>query len=151
MFGVIYSFDEINGVITLASDDLSLDQATVSVTIQCFSSDSTGSGSATEPITTVIEVVDKCRTSDIIIPDWTQTYFEKYLWEETFDPILLAYDTLGCGSLSHELVGLPEPTFLKQLGSNPGEIVLRTEALTAGELGQYPFSYRSCLTFTDGS
>lgn len=103
--------------------------------------------SETEKVIVNFELWDKCRQSTVEMPFIEQSYTERFLYEETFSRFATGINSLGCGPIEHELVGLPAETFAVFDPNVSGTLDICTKASTHDELGIYDYVIRGCLTF----
>ena len=149
---VLDSFDSLNGVARLSSANADFDAKSFSVSIQCFSTESTGPFAETEKIIVDIELWDKCRQSTVEMPFISDTYTARYLYEETFYRFETGTNSLGCGPIEHKLIGLPSETFAVFEPNVSNALDICTKATLPSELGLYDYVIEGCLYFpADGT
>lgn len=104
---VLDSFDTNTGIAAFSSLNVNLDNMSLTISIKCVSDFSTIPEGETPPITVTFNLLDKCRLSTIDMPTIVPSSETKYLWEVTNSPFSLGSNSMGCGPISYELIGLP--------------------------------------------
>lgn len=145
---VLDNFDTANGIARLSSSNTNFDKMSITISIQCTSTYSEIPAGTTPPLTIQFNLLDKCRTSSVEMPTIVPDTQNKYLWEATYSPFPLGYNTLNCGPITYQLIGLPQPTF--QITEDPQDssaLTIRTEAVSRAQLGVYEYYIQGCITF----
>jgi len=99
----------------------------------------------------LINLVDYCRTSTVSMPDITPTYSEKFLWNMSYNNYPMASNSMNCGPIFHNVVGLPMPNpFMRQDQGIPNTLDIKTEATLLTHVGVYNYYIEACIVFNNG-